>query len=91
MTTITALELRNNLKNVMERVIAGEEIAVTYRGTGSIKLSAESLPARDMSGLSGLRSAPRLREPRELFNSTESFKELYHKLIEEEYNKDGTK
>jgi antitoxin (DNA-binding transcriptional repressor) of toxin-antitoxin stability system len=91
MTTITALELRNNLKNVMERVIAGEEIAVTYRGAGLIKLSAETPLSRDMSGLSALRSAPRLQDPHELFSGAESFKELYHKLIEEKYNNAGTK
>jgi antitoxin (DNA-binding transcriptional repressor) of toxin-antitoxin stability system len=42
MIVISALQLRQQLKEIFDRVLAGEEFVVQYRGNKQIKLSAFS-------------------------------------------------
>ena len=54
MTRITALELRQNLRQVLERVHAGEEIVVTYRGGASVRLIPQGTERPEPAGLGAL-------------------------------------
>lgn len=87
MTTITALELRNNLESIIKRVMAGEEIAVTYRHQPAVRLTADTVKPKKhkkMSGLDAFLASPRKKSP---FDPNKSFKELYHEHLEEKYGK----
>ncbi len=85
MTTITAVELRNNLEGIIKRVMAGEEIRVTYRQRPAIRLvtDAPKKPAR-MAGLDAFLASPRQKST---LDPEKSFKELYHEHLEEKYGK----
>lgn len=83
MTTITAVELRKNMGEIMRRVEQGERFLVTYRNKTRVKLEREqSLSKPGMSGLDILRAAP--RKPSGL-DPNKSFKQLYHEHLEEKY------
>lgn len=86
MTTITAVELRKNLEDIIKRAMAGETFRVTYRQRPAIKISTdvpESTPPR-MSGLDAFLAAPRKKST---LDPNKSFKELYHEHLEEKYGK----
>ena len=84
MTTITAVELRNNLESILKRVMAGEEIRVTYRHKPAIRLSSDAPRKLRMAGLDALDKAPRKGY---VFDETKTWKELYHEHLEEKYGK----
>ena len=85
MTTITALELRNNMEAIIKRVMAGEEIAVTYRHQPAVRLSADVAKPKSgkkMSGLDAMLAAPRKKHT---FDPNKSMKELYHEMLDKKY------
>ncbi len=85
MTTISAVELRNNMREIFRRVHQGEEVAVTYRDEPAVILSARSQHsdnAEHMAGLEALLALPR-RSVSD--NSDVSFKDLYHRHLDEKY------
>ena len=84
MTTITAVELRNNLEDIVKRAMAGETFRVTYRRDKVLRLTADKpkeLPKR-MSGLDAFNKAPRKGYK---YDETKSWKELYGEMLEEKY------
>lgn len=84
MTRITALELRQNLKQVLERVQAGEEIVVTYRGGQAVRLVPEQSEKADMAGLEGLLGLTPFAGANE---DSDSFDKRYVGHLEEKYGK----
>ncbi len=87
MTTITAVELRKNMGEILRRVAGGEEIIVTYRDHTKVRMSSDrrtdsgELPKR-MAGLDALLKAP--RKPSTL-DPNKPIKELYHEMLDEKY------
>lgn len=84
MTTITAVELRNNLESIVKRAVAGETFRVTYRRDTVLRLTADTpkgLPKR-ISGLDAFLAAPRKKST---LDPNKSFKELYHEHLEQKY------
>ncbi len=82
MTTITAVELRNNLEALLRRVMAGEEIRVTYRGRPAVRLSSDTPKKTRMEGLDAFLAAPRKMST---LDPNKSFKELYHEHLDRKY------
>lgn len=84
MTRITAVELRENLREILERVQAGEHIVVTYRGGSPVRLVPEQDAKQDMAGLDALLElTPRF----DAFADKESFDEQYAEHLESKYGK----
>lgn len=82
MVTITAVELRKNLREYLRRAAAGEEIEVTYRGGGSVRLSPGDTSARtETPGLDALVAL--LPEPEK--RTSEDLKELYSRSLQDKY------
>ncbi len=85
MTTITAVELRNNLESIIKRVMAGEDVRVTYRNRPAVKISSDIKKANTQaSGLDAFLAAP--HKPSTLAQDN-SYKQLYHEHLGEKYGK----
>lgn len=83
MSTITAAELRRNLKQVLERVQAGEEIIVTCRGRVMGRLVPVRYADRRMEGLDALLA---LKEHLRVESADEgAFSDAYAAHLEEKY------
>lgn len=83
METVTAVELRRNLKSILQRVQAGEVIQVTYRGGPPVRIvAADSAPKDRMHGLDRL-----LREKRQaaLLGDAEELKQQYGSHLDRKY------
>ncbi|HET7360663.1 MAG TPA: hypothetical protein VFI78_01890 [Salinimicrobium sp.] len=90
MTTVTAKELRKNLSAYLDRMEAGEEIAVIRhsRIVGSLK------PQQDVKKNNGPEVAKAMRKFLEenkhhehRLDTSKSYKELYHEHLVEKYGK----
>lgn len=83
METVTAVELRRNLKSILQRVQAGEVIQVTYRGGPPVRIvAADSAPKDRMHGLDRL-----LREKRNiaLVDEADELKKDYADHLDQKY------
>ena len=85
MTTITATELRKNLDDVLLKVSRGQEIVVTHRFRGSVKLSAAYAKpqAHKRTGLEAFFKATKLAEFD--FDVNRPLKELYRESMAKKY------
>ncbi len=86
MTTITAVELRNNFASIVRRVKAGEEIVITYRDEPALRLSSAAPKKTGMPGLEALLEAPRKISN---LDPNKSFKELYHEELDKRFEPGG--
>lgn len=84
MTRITALELRQNLRQVLERVQAGEEIVVTYRGGASVRLIPEETERPAAAGLDALVA---LVPTDDFEEHPDAFRDRYAQHLEKKYGK----
>jgi antitoxin (DNA-binding transcriptional repressor) of toxin-antitoxin stability system len=86
MKTIGAKELRLHLNQVLDRVLAGEDIIVSHRFKAPIKLSAlSSIPNASSEKLAGLRAfdaAPKRKVP---YDKRKPVKDLYDESITQKY------
>jgi antitoxin (DNA-binding transcriptional repressor) of toxin-antitoxin stability system len=86
MKTIGAKDLRQNLDEVLDRVINGEDIIVQHRFKKPVRLSALNTLAnknhQKLAGLKAFEDAPKQPSP---FNPNKSIKELYHESISDKY------
>jgi antitoxin (DNA-binding transcriptional repressor) of toxin-antitoxin stability system len=87
MKTIGAKELRLNLDQILDRVLGGEEILISHRFKGPVRLSPlyrpdSHLKNNDHAGLRAFDAAPKLANP---FNPGASVKELYDQSITKKY------
>jgi prevent-host-death family protein len=84
MKTITAVEFRRNMGDILARVNSGEEYLITYRNTTSVRLVPELKTniKKKFTGLDLLNSAPRKNFK---FNKNKSTKELYSEFLEEKH------
>jgi antitoxin (DNA-binding transcriptional repressor) of toxin-antitoxin stability system len=90
MNTITATELRTNLDDVMRRVGQGQELLLTHRFYGSIKLSPSTKVSTRgrLHGLSVLRASQSKQGNHPAQDlKTADLKQLYHEHLEAKYNK----
>ena len=86
MTTITAVELRNNMGEIFRRVAAGEEIAVTYRGSEEFIIGVKKSQRTKetmRAALDRIKNAPRMST----LDPSKSFKELYAEHMDEKYGR----
>lgn len=77
MKTIGAKELRIHLDQVLDQVLAGEDIIVAHRFKGPVRITSVQNQITKSSHLSGLQAfdaAPKQSSP---FSSKKSIKELY--------------
>jgi antitoxin (DNA-binding transcriptional repressor) of toxin-antitoxin stability system len=83
MTTITATDLRTNLDDVMRRVTSGQELLLTHRFYGSIKLSpVKSITKREpLAGMRAIVDRYKDKKPGKAID----YKAEYHKHLEEKY------
>ena len=85
MTTITAVELRNNLESIIKRAMAGENFRVTYRRGAAVKISADTPTGRQQytDGLDAFLASPRKKST---LDPNKSFKKMYHEHLERKYD-----
>lgn len=85
MTTITAVELRNHLEDIIKRVMAGEDVRVTYRQKPAIRLTTDIVQdaPKHMSGLDAFLASPRKKST---LDPNKSIKELYHEHLDKKYD-----
>jgi prevent-host-death family protein len=89
MNTVTAKELRDNLDQIVKRVMRGESIKVTYRSKAAFTLQPEKpnyslLPgsAQAMKKFSEETRKLRNSKKQPFFDPNKSTKELYHELLD---------
>lgn len=85
MKTIGAKDLRQNMDEVLDRVISGEDIIVQHRFKKPVRLSAfNTLPKnhQQLAGLKAFEDAPKQPSP---FNPNNTVKELYNESISHKY------
>ena len=85
MTTITAVELRRNLESILKRVMAGEDIRVTYRHQPAVKLTSDLDKKSRIQRMHGLDVLDAAKRKGYKFDETKSYKELYHEHLERKY------
>jgi antitoxin (DNA-binding transcriptional repressor) of toxin-antitoxin stability system len=87
MKTIGAKELRQNLDQVLDRVLGGEDIIVDHRFKAPVRLSAfhtsSTTKHQRLDGLKAFYAAPRSEVK---FDKNKSIKELYDESITRKYN-----
>lgn len=87
MTTIGAKEFRLNMDDVLDRVLAGEDIVLKHRFKEPVRLLATN-PANNkqsrarLDGLRAFDAAPKKPSP---FDPNKSIKELYHESMAKKY------
>ncbi len=84
MTTITAVELRKNFESILKRVMAGEDIRVTYRQQPAVRLTSDIPQRTHTAGLDAFLAAPRRSNS---LRPDTSFKQLYHEHLEGKYGR----
>lgn len=78
MKTIGAKELRQNLDKVLDQVLSGQDIIVTHRFKGPVRLSAVySLDSDKLEKLHGLHTFDAAHKRPIRLDSRKSIKELY--------------
>ncbi len=93
MTTITAKELRDNLRELTRRVRAGEHIYVSYRNQPAFKLEPiNSKPNQEPSaqarpGLQKLLEYQKNNSKKFKNTDNRPIKELYHESLMKKYGK----
>jgi antitoxin (DNA-binding transcriptional repressor) of toxin-antitoxin stability system len=85
MKTIGAKELRNNLDDILDRVVAGEDIIVKHRFKAPIRLSAEITTMKSNNKLAGLQAFDAARKKPSPYDPNKSIKELYRQTMAEKY------
>ena len=87
MKTIGAKDLRQNMDEVLDRVISGEDIIVQHRFKKPVRLSALNTSGnknhQKLDGLKAFEEAPKRPSP---FSSNMSLKELYHESLSDKYS-----
>lgn len=82
MKTIGAKELRQHLDKVLDQVLGGQDIIVSHRFKGPVRMSAVHDPLEDqsekMSGLKVFDAAPKRPNP---FDRQKDLKHLYKESI----------
>jgi prevent-host-death family protein len=64
MLTVTLVEAKTRLSEILDRVAAGEEVVITRRGRPAARIAAVSPPKQPVPDLSAFRARmPRLRKP----------------------------
>jgi prevent-host-death family protein len=67
MLTVTLVEAKTRLSQLLDRVEAGEEVLITRHGRPAARLAAVSPPKQPVPDLSAFRAKmPRLRKPSHL-------------------------
>lgn len=84
MTTITAVELRKNFESILKRVMAGEDIRVTYRQQPAVRLTSDVPQGTHAAGLDVFLAAPRRSSS---LDPNKSFKQLYHEHLEDKHGR----
>lgn len=88
MKTIGAKELRLHLDQVLDRVLNGEEIIISHRFKGPVKLSPLSSQSTFTRGkLRGLQKFDAASKHEVKFDNNKSIKELYRDSLTEKYGK----
>ena len=86
MKTIGAKELRLHLDQILDRVLNGEDIIVSHRFKGPVRLSALRTTSTDnsekLTGLRAFDAAPKRSSP---YDPNKPLKELYHESITRKY------
>ena len=86
MKTIGAKDLRQNMDEILDRVINGEDIIVQHRFKKPVRLSALNAVGnksqRKLVGLKTFEDAP--KKPSS-FDPNKTIKELYHESISNKY------
>jgi antitoxin (DNA-binding transcriptional repressor) of toxin-antitoxin stability system len=85
MKTIGAKELRLHLDQVLDQLLQGEDIIVSHRFKGPVRLTSVYKQPTQQARLSGLRAfdmAPKRASP---FDSKKTVKELYNESIAKKY------
>lgn len=86
MKTIGAKDLRQNMDEVLDRVINGEDVIVKHRFKQPVRLSALNNIANQnhqkLAGLKAFENAPKQPSP---FSSKMTIKQLYHESISDKY------
>ncbi len=86
MKTIGAKDLRQNMDEVLDRVISGEDIIVQHRFKKPVRLSAlNTLANKNRQKLAGLKAFEKAPKQPSSFNSSKTVKELYHESISDKY------
>jgi antitoxin (DNA-binding transcriptional repressor) of toxin-antitoxin stability system len=86
MKTIGAKELRLNLDSVLDRVLNGEDIIVSHRFKGPVRISAlHGAPSSNRKKLAGLRAFDAAPKSGVSFDKNKSVKELYYESIAKKY------
>ncbi len=87
MKTIGAKELRAHLDQVLDRVLAGEEVVVKHRFKQPVRLSPAEPKLQNRQPLAGLRAfdaAPKQPSP---FDPNAPIKEIYRDSIAKKYGR----
>jgi prevent-host-death family protein len=67
MLTVTLVEAKTQLSQLLDKVAAGEEVVITRHGRPAARLAAVSPPKQPLPDLSAFRAKmPRLRKPSRL-------------------------
>lgn len=86
MKTIGAKDLRQNMDEVLDRVINGEDIIIQHRFKKPVRLSALNVSSntnhQKLAGLKAFETASKQPSP---FNPNKTVKELYHESISDKY------
>ncbi len=86
MKTIGAKELRQNMDEILDRVLGGEDIIIQHRFKKPVRLSAFNALAnknhQKLVGLKAFENAPKEPSP---FDPNKTIKELYHESISDKY------
>lgn len=85
MKTIGAKELRLHLEQVIDRVLQGEDIIISHRFKGPVRLTAFHKPAAPLERLSGLRVFDEASKHPSPFDSKKTIKELYDESVAKKY------
>jgi prevent-host-death family protein len=86
MTTIGAKELRQNLDQVLDRVLSGEDIIVSHRFKRPIRLtSADTKPTNIKDRVRGLEVFDKAPKKPYKFDNSKPIKDLYDESITKKY------
>jgi antitoxin (DNA-binding transcriptional repressor) of toxin-antitoxin stability system len=88
MRTIGAKELRLHLDQVLDQVLSGEDIIVSHRFKGPVRLSTVHAPfSTKPEKLAGLRAFDAATKRSSPFAADKSIKELYDESISKKYTR----
>ena len=82
MKTIGAKELRQNLNKVLDQVLSGNDIIVSHRFKGPVRLSAvRSVPGKQPKKLAGLHAFDAAPKRAASFDQGKTIKQLYNESL----------